>query len=114
MQQENHKLPRAFAMATNAPLEPIVYSRLMPVDAGEKTLPGGWTVQSIEQPVPSPDKREGLATGRASSHKTFAINRNAETVSLSHSPELETVIQINVSRYQHASILMHTHSIQES
>ena len=24
MQQENHKLPRAFAMATNAPLEPIV------------------------------------------------------------------------------------------
>ena len=23
MQQENHKLPRAFAMATNAPLEPI-------------------------------------------------------------------------------------------
>ena len=25
MQQENHKLLRAFAMATNAPLEPIVY-----------------------------------------------------------------------------------------
>ena len=24
MQQENHKLLRAFAMATNAPLEPIV------------------------------------------------------------------------------------------
>ena len=24
MQQENHKLPRAFAMATNDPLEPIV------------------------------------------------------------------------------------------
>ena len=25
MQQENHKLPRAFAMATNDPLEPGVY-----------------------------------------------------------------------------------------
>ena len=37
------------------------------------TLPGGWTVQSIQQPVPSPDKRGGLASGRASGHKTFAI-----------------------------------------
>ena len=44
------------------------------------TLPGGWTVQSIQQPVPSPDKRGGLASGRASGHKTFAINRNAETI----------------------------------
>ena len=41
-------------------------------------MPGGWTVQSIQQPVPSPDKRGGLASGRASGHKTFAINRNAE------------------------------------
>ena len=38
-----------------------------------QTLPGGWTVQSIQQPVPSPDKRGGLASGRASGHKTFAI-----------------------------------------
>ena len=45
-----------------------------------KTLPGGWTVQSIQQPVPSPDKRGGFASGRASGHKTFAINRNAETI----------------------------------
>ena len=37
------------------------------------SLPGGWTVQSIQQPVPSPDKRGGLASGRASGHKTFAI-----------------------------------------
>ena len=36
--------------------------------------------QSIQQPVPSPDKRGGLASGRATGHKTFAINRNAETV----------------------------------
>ena len=32
----------------------------------------GWTVQSIQQPVPSPDKRGGLASGRASGHKKFA------------------------------------------
>ena len=38
-----------------------------------QTLPGGWTVQSIQQPVPSADKRGGLASGRASGHKTFAI-----------------------------------------
>ena len=37
------------------------------------TCLGGWTVQSIQQPVPSPDKRGGLASGRASGHKTFAI-----------------------------------------
>ena len=45
-----------------------------------ETLPGGWTVQSIQQPVPSLDKRGWLVSGRASGHKTFAINRNAETV----------------------------------
>ena len=46
----------------------------------KNTLDSRWTVQSIQQPVPSPDKRGGLASGRASGHKTFAINRNAETV----------------------------------
>ena len=38
-------------------------------------MPGGWTVQSIQQPVPSPDKRGGLASGRASGHtKSAPIN----------------------------------------
>ena len=31
MQQENHKLLRAFAMATNAPLEPIVIRDKQPL-----------------------------------------------------------------------------------
>ena len=53
------------------------------------TLPGGWPVQSIQQPFPSPDKRGGLASGRAFGHKTFAINRNGEVCARPATPHRE-------------------------
>ena len=63
---------RWIATTTITPTYFICYLNLINI-----TLPGGWTVQSIQQPVPSPDKRGGLASGRASGHKKIRSNKSA-------------------------------------